>query len=325
MVIMIENKLMIPSNYDQLDLDVRSVEPEGEIRGIVQISHGMSEYKERYLPLMRYLASHGYACVIHDHRGHGKSIRSQEDLGYFYGGGSGALVEDLFQVTCLAKEQWPGVPVILVGHSMGSLIARNYIKKYDDQLQTLILTGSPSKNPAVKLGILIAWTEGKLFGRRHRSKLLEALSFGSYMARFPGEKSRFGWTCSDPEVVEEYDRSRLCGFTFSCDAYLGLLKLMEETYNQKNWKCYNPQLPILFLGGTEDPCIGSGRKFYHAIRCLYSVGYHNITQKRYPGMRHEILNEKGKEKVYQNILTFIEKNREVCYTFNRAQKGKTDV
>jgi alpha-beta hydrolase superfamily lysophospholipase len=321
-VIMIENNLLVPSNYDHLNLDVLSVEPENGAKGIVQISHGMSEYKERYLPLMRFLASYGYACIIHDHRGHGKSVRSPRDLGYFYQGQAEALVEDLYQVTCLAKEEWPGLPVILLGHSMGSLIARNYLKKYDDELRMLILTGPPSKNPAAELGIGIASLEGRLLGYRHKSTLLAALSFGGYIRKFPGEKSRFAWTCSDPRVVEEYDRSPYCGFTFSDDGYLGLLKLMRETYNRKNWKCYQPGLPVLFLGGTEDPCIGGKRKFYQEIRHLKSVGYRNITQKLYPGMRHEILNERGKDIVFYNILTYIEKNLKICYTFNHVRKTK---
>ena len=118
----------IESEADGLDISVLAVVPdETPYKGILQLVHGMSEYKERYLPFMEYMAKKGYVCVIHDHRGHGKSVRSKEDLGYMYGGGADAMLQDIHTVNCLIKDHFPGIPLILFGHSMGSLAVRAYL------------------------------------------------------------------------------------------------------------------------------------------------------------------------------------------------------
>lgn len=166
---MLEKTAQIISSYDGLSLEILCVESENP-KGIVQISHGMAENKERYLPLMEFFSEHGYTAVMHDHRGHGKSVRQQEDLGYFYNGKEKAIVEDLHQITLWIKEEYPNLPVYLLGHSMGTLVARNYIKKYDNEIKKLILTGPPCKNPAVDIGLLLAKIQKKIKGDKYRSK-----------------------------------------------------------------------------------------------------------------------------------------------------------
>ena len=158
------------------------------------------------------------------------------------------------------------------------------------------------------LGLFLALLQKKLRGGRHRSRLIQALAFGPYAARFPGEGSESAWICSDKKVIQEYDRSEYCGFVFTADGFQGLFLLLKATYSPKGWKMKNPQLPILFLGGEEDPCIGGGRKFVKQLQFLKRVGYHHVTGKMYPKMRHEILNEVEKEKVYANILSYLNKD-----------------
>lgn len=297
----------IISDHDGLKLSLLWTEPEKMIKGVVQIAHGMSENKERYLPFMEYLAAEGYAAVIHDHRGHGKSVRSNEDLGYFYNSGKRGLTEDLYQVSCWIQQRFGQIPLYLLGHSMGTLVVRNYLKCYDKIPRKVILTGPPSRNPAVILGLLLAGTEKLILGGRHRSTGIHVLAFMPYAARFLGEKRSSAWICSAPEVVEAYDQSPYCGFVFTADGFWGLFQLLREAYRARGWKLGNPGLPILFLGGKEDPCIGGGHRFEKQIRFLKKVGYTKVTGKLYPGMRHEILNERGKEEVYANILSYLEK------------------
>lgn len=295
------------SRVDNLELSVLRTEPDGGIRGVIQIVHGMSEYKERYLPFMEYMTDRGFVCVIHDHRGHGKSIRAVEDLGYMYGGGARAMVEDIRRVNDFIHRRYAHKKVILLGHSMGSLAVRTYLKKYDSSMNLVILSGSPSKNPALPVGMAMVAAQKKIFGARHPGRLIETISFGPYALRFKGEKSRFAWTCSDPEVVTEYDNSPLCGFTFSADAYQALFQLMQETYSSKGWNCRRPNLPVLFVSGADDPCMDNIRKFKQAVDHMRHVGYRHVRGKVYPGMRHEILNERRKERVYRDLYLYIRK------------------
>lgn len=296
----------IVSEYDGHLLAVLAVVPE-KMRGVMQIVHGMSEHKERYLPFMEYMARRGFACVIHDHRGHGASVKVPEDLGYMYGGGGDSIVSDILQVNREIRRQWPEMPVILFGHSMGSLAVRAFARKYDGFMDMLIVCGSPSKNPALKLGQCIAAFQKKVFGGRHKSRLLETLSFGAYAARFAKEKDGSGWICSDPEVVREYNASPLCGFTFTADGYQALFQLMEQCYAEDGWVMENPGMPVLFVSGKEDPCLGNVRKFAQAVQHMRLRGYRDVRGKLYPGMRHEILNEKDHEKVFHDIYVYIVK------------------
>lgn len=302
-----QNREIIKSQWDGLELSLLTVAPrEGrQLHGVIQMVHGMCEYKERYLPFMKFMAKHGYICVIHDNRGHGQSVKSMEDLGYMYEGGAKAMVEDIRQITLLLRERYPELPLTLFGHSMGSLAVRAYVKKYDDLLDGLIVCGSPSRNRAVILGKAIATVQKQIWGSHHRSKLLEALSFGGYAAQFPREKRKYAWICTDQLVVREYEDSQLCGFTFTVDGYRTLFDLMGEAYSRRGWKCANGSLPVLFLGGAQDPCIGNGRKFAAAMRHLQARGYQNVRGKLYPGLRHEILNEPCKRKIFQDVALFL--------------------
>lgn len=301
------NKMVLCSKYDGLSLSVLYTEPQGMCKGVVQISHGMAEHKERYLPFMEYLAECGYTTVIHDHRGHGESVRTQEELGYFYEGKDQAVVEDLHQITKWAKEKWPQKKFYLLGHSMGSLVARVYLKTYDYELDKLVLTGPPCKNPAVDLGLAIARLQKKIKGGLYKSKEIDALAFSGFAAKLHKEKHKTSWIAADKSVVEAYDASELCGFPFTTDGFEGLFLLMKHAYDKKGWQLQNPQLPILFLAGEEDPCAGNGRQFVKELQFLKQVGYKQVTGKRYPGMRHEILNEKEKMQVYANITAYLEK------------------
>lgn len=296
------------SEADGLRISSLSICPEEQpYKGVIQIVHGMSEHKERYEPFMEYMAALGYVTVIHDHRGHGQSVRSGDDLGYMYGGGAEAMLQDIGTVNKELRSQFPDLPLILFGHSMGSLAVRAFASQHDDCLDMLIVCGSPSNRKARILGKAIAGVEGRLFGMHHRSRILEFLSFGSFAVRFPKEKNKNAWICSDPEVYKEYTESELCGFTFTDDAYLALFDLMKKAYDEKSWNCTRPDLPILFISGADDPCLGSVRQFASAVQSMRHVGYRDVKGKLYPGMRHEILNEKDKERVYRDISLYLRK------------------
>ncbi|RHM96875.1 alpha/beta fold hydrolase [Dielma fastidiosa] len=296
----------ITSAYDQTQLSLLSVEPEGEIKGIIQMVHGMAEHKERYLETMEYFADHGFVCVMHDHRGHGDSVASQDDYGYFNDINGDAVVDDVALITDMLKARYPGLPLILFGHSMGSLIVRAYMKRYDDKINGLIVCGSPSKRttlPAEKLFIQLMI---KLKGERYRSAFINKLSFGAYNKRFSQEKSENAWICSDPEVVRAYDASEKCGFTFTLNGFMNVLNLMEKTYSKNYWQMKNRYVPILFIIGSDDPCAVDMEQFKASVNFMCQVGYENISNKIYPNVRHEILNDLSKNEVRSDMLAFIE-------------------
>lgn len=165
------------------------------------------------------------------------------------------MLRDIGTVNRRLKAKYPDLPLILMGHSMGSLAVRAFAAKHDSCMDMLIVCGSPSYNAAWPLGVAIAKTEKALFGPRHRSKLIETLSFGSGVLKFRKDKNCTAWICSDPQVAREYEDSQLCGFTFTDDGYLALFELMRRAYDVEGFSCTNPSMPVLFISGAEDPCL----------------------------------------------------------------------
>ena len=295
------------SEVDGLQLSTLSVIPDTAVVGIVQLVHGMCEYKERYLPFMEFLAENGYASVIHDHRGHGKSVRSKKDLGYMYGAGADGLLQDILTVNrYVRQESGNDLPLILFGHSMGALAVRAYAAMHDQTFDMLITSGTPAPNNAgAVVGKLLAKAEGMIRGRDHKSPLLAGIALGGYAKKFIREGSPSAWISSDPEVVRAYDESEYCGFLFTDDAFLTLFDLMKRAYDLKAWRCTKPGLPILVVSGSEDPCMGNKRSFSRMVNSFRDIGYRDVKGIVYREMRHEILNEREKDRVYRDILRFI--------------------
>lgn len=298
--------LTLNSKCDNLPLSIAIFEPEEEVKGIVQFSHGMAEHKERYFPFMEYLASNGYASIINDHRGHGGSVKSEEDYGYLYDETSDFIVEDAYQMTLIAKEKFPGKPVCLFGHSMGSLVVRKYIKKYDEEIDKLIVCGSPSKNPLVGVALLLV-ALGKTFkGDKHRSKTINNLSVGAYSKKIKDSKSSSSWLSANEENIETYDADEMCGFVFTINGFKNLFKLMKQVYQHGGWQVRNKELPIWFIAGAEDPVIVDKKAWLDSQQLLKDEGYTNVTGKLYENMRHEVLNESSSDEVYSDVLAFLE-------------------
>ncbi len=303
---MIQHEFFVQSQVDRLGLSVLTGVPEdGEIRAVVQLVHGMAEMKERYIPFMEYLTSLGYSCIIHDHRGHGKSVTSKADLGYMYGTGGRALVEDAYTVTKKAKALWPGKKLILFGHSMGSLVVRCYTKKYDSELSALIVMGSPAKNGALPAAKFLNGVIGTFRGKHHVSGLINKLAFSSYLKNIPNPRTEFDWLSVNENNVDAYIASEYCGFPFTCDGFRGLFDAMGDTYDESGWSVSNPSLPILFVSGSEDPCIGSKENFEFAQNFMEKRGYSDVTGILYEGLRHEILNEDEHDAVYADIAEWL--------------------
>lgn len=295
------------SETDGLEISALAVLPEGEPKAILQLVHGMCEYKERYLDFMEYLAGKGYVCVIHDHRGHGKSVKKIEDLGYMYEGGQKGLVEDARQLTEIAKKEYgTDIPFYLLGHSMGSLVVRCYIKKYDADIDKLVVVGSPSKPAGSGMGLAIAKCAEKFKGGHAKLHLLDVLAMDmTYEKPFKSENLKHAWVNSDRDAVLRYNADPYCNYTFTINGYKGLIGTTKDTYDKNGWKMANPELPIAFFSGAGDPCAINEKAFQSSAQFLRDRGYKNVRAKMYEGMRHEVLNEPEHLKVYEDIEAFL--------------------
>ncbi len=288
---------------DDLTIHGSIFEPKGRVKGVVQILHGMCEHKERYYDFMKFLSSKGYISVIHDHRGHGESINNKYVLGYF-GKDKDILVKDAHLVTSYIKEKYPNYSITLFGHSMGSLVARRYISFYDNEITRLILCGTPTYNPLSNVGSVLASIVGLLKGDYHRSKLLNNLSLGTYSKKFDNSND---WISTNPEIIKKYETDERCGFVFTVNGFKMLFKMMSNVYKKKEYHLNNNKLSIFVIGGTDDPVINGESKFNHLKQFLLSIGYKNVSNKLYKGLRHELLNEIGNDKIYDDVLHFIQK------------------
>ena len=293
----------VKSAHDGLALSVSELLPEGRPRALVQLAHGMAEHKERYFPLMRFLADNGFACIVNDHRGHGASVRSADDLGYFYANGDDGLLKDMKQLSDAFCAAHPGLPLFLLGHSMGSLAARAYAARYGRCLRGLVLSGSPGENGAAGMGLLLTHISALLHGGEHgKSAFLAGLVGGSFAKRFPGG-SPFAWLSANEANVKAYEADPLCGFPFTINGYRALLRLMQAAYDKK--APMPPELPVHFMSGEDDPCAPDRAGFESAMQNLRARGSKTVTGKMYPHLRHEIFNE-NEPVVLEDLLKQLE-------------------
>ncbi|MBP3702189.1 MAG: alpha/beta fold hydrolase [Lachnospiraceae bacterium] len=279
-------------------------------KGIVQISHGMIEHIGRYGETAEYLAEHGYVVIGHDHLGHGKTAADEAEWGYFPGGNPGhILVEDLHRVTLMAKEKFPGLPLFLLGHSMGSLISRRYLMTYGGELAGLLILGTGRMgritlffgNLLIKLLILLK-------GEKHHSMLTELIIFGAYNNRF--SDNRFGkeWLTKDQEKLKEYVGDKACCFTFSLNGVAMLVEMMKFIQKKKHIQRIPKEVPVIFMAGTEDPFGEFGRGVNQIYETYRKLGLNDICVQMYDNDRHEILNETDRQEVFGDIAGWLDRH-----------------
>lgn len=291
------------SKYDDVKIHGICMIPEHPI-GIFQMVHGMSEHKERFLPFMEWMADKGYVALMHDNRGHGESVKQPEDIGYCYASREKGYIEDIYAVTRRIRKQFPDLPLVLYGHSMGSLGVRSYIRNHDDAVDGLIVSGCPSYNRAVEPSKLLVKAVSLLRGEKYRSPFMQNLVVGRFEKAFKEEQRQFAWLAAKEDVAKNFEADPLCSFTYTLNGFMTLLNLESITYTKGGFQVKQPELPILFISGKDDPCYVNEKKWKQAIQRLYKLGYENVTEIRYKGLRHEIHNEEEHEKVFRDIEAF---------------------
>lgn len=265
-------------------------------KAAVQIIHGLKEHKERYFPLIRFLNDRGYAVIISDNRGHGESVSDAWPLGYMEG--IDGIIADQILVTECMKKRYPDLPFYLFGHSFGSMVARVYLQENDNQIDKLLLSGTVNYIPISRFGNLVGNVLSVFSGKR---------GYNRWMIQI-GDNGENDWVVKNPEALRAYREDPLCtGYKYMNRAIMTIWEADAELKRFAKYECKNPTLPVFSISGVEDPVTGGTKGLADTIQTLKKIGYQNVESKVYDGMKHEVINEEGKEQVYQDILAFFEK------------------
>lgn len=282
--------------------------PEGQPKAILQITHGMVEYIERYDDFAQWLNRQGFLVTGHDHLGHGNSIRTKADYGYFAEeDANGTVLADIHRLTQITKEAYPGLPYFLLGHSMGSFFARQYICRYGEELDGAIIMGTGCQpRMLVRAGKLLTTLVAAVKGWHHRSKLVTSVAFGSYNKRFEPIRTPKDWLTRDEAIVDAYIADERSSFIFTLNAYHAMFTGIDRLYDKNLLTRIPKDLPVFFVAGEEDPVGDFGKGVRRAAQMCRDVGVKEVDLKLYPKDRHEILNELDRQTVYEDLLRWME-------------------
>lgn len=281
--------------------------PEGRPRAVLQISHGVAEYILRYEPLAEYLTARGFAVGGHDHLGHGGSVAPGGARLYFGSKGSWSwVVDDLYARYNLLKREFPDVPLFLLGHSMGSFLARTYLIRYPGTVDGCIIMGTGQMSTAlVSAGRAVAALERRRVGEDQTSPVVERLAFGAYNKRFAPNRTGFDWLSVNEENVDRYIADPLCGGNASIGLFREMLGGLRFIARPENLKKMNANTPVLFVSGAMDPVGDCGKGVRRAYGSFLRAGARDVSLRLYPELRHEILNEDCREDIFRDLYLWL--------------------
>lgn len=296
-------KLTLKS-LDNYELDVHVFDCPNP-KAVIQIIHGMEEHQERYEDFVYFLVNNGYAVVTSDMRGHGNNATK---LGFFKErNGYEHLIFDQKEILNFIKRKYKDLPIYLFAHSMGTIISRNLIQTESQSYSKIALSGYPCYQAGAGMGIFFANLIQLFKGPYYKSKFLSSLSIGAFSKSIKNRKTDLDWLSYNEENVQKYINDPLCGFGFGVSAFRDLFQLVKNMHKIKRYKNQNTSAPVLLIAGEDDPCTGGVKGRKDSLNTFKKLNYQNIEVITYPHMRHEILNEKENQKVYQDILNFFNK------------------
>jgi len=275
---------------------------------VVQIVHGMSEYVERYDTFARYLTEHDIVVVGNDHLGHGKTAADGKGTyGYFCRQDPATvLVRDVHRLKKLTQEAYVGLPYIIIGHSMGSFIVRNYLMRYGKGIDGAVILGTGEHSSSkVAFGKFCAGAVSLVERQDRQSKLLTAGTFGNYLKRIPQSRTLADWISSDTDVVDKYMEDKQCGFMFTVNGFKTLYELAGRCHDQEGLESIPKKLPILIASGEEDPVGDYGEAPRKVYDTFLNLDMTKVQLKLYKNARHELLNERIRQDVYKDLLNWI--------------------
>ncbi len=286
---------------------LRYTPEEGAPRGVVQMIHGMAEYAERYEAFAEYLTKKGFVVTGEDHLGHGKSVPEGGVYGYFCEQDPATVVvRDVHRLKKMTQSLYPGIPYIILGHSMGSFILRNYLCRYGSGIAAAVIVGTGMPTVwTVRCSKALAAVQKFFCGGRHVGRLINRAVFGKYNRRVENPRTPNDWLSRSEENVERYNADPLCGFIFTVNGFQTLFELIARIQKKENLEKVPGDLPLLMLSGAEDPVGAYGEGVKRAYDSLKSAGVRDIRMKLYEEDRHEILNEPDRQQVMQDIYDWI--------------------
>lgn len=284
--------------------------PEGEPRAVFQIVHGIAEHIERYDDFARYLAKHGFLVVAEDHMGHGQSVNGDGIAGYFHGGWFCA-VEDTYHLLTETQKEYPDLPYILFGHSMGSFMARTILSRYPDSGITAAIISGTCWQPAFAMPAIVRVMEAvcKKVGETQPNEKLQNLVFGSYNARVEHPRTDLDWVSRDAKIVDAHPMNH--GFRPTAGMLRDMMKGIHYIEQLQNLAAMRKELPVFFVSGGDDPVGNYGKGIHQTAAAFRKAGMQNVSVRIYPLCRHEILNEINREEIYEDILQWMEKQIKV--------------
>lgn len=285
--------------------------PEGQPKAVMQIVHGIAEYIERYDDFANYLNSLGYVVVAEDHMGHGQSVGEQGTQGYFEGGWFTA-VSDSYSLLRKTKDEYPGIPYILFGHSMGSFMARTILQVYPDSGVTAAVICGTGWQPRAMLpgAIGICALACKKVGEKNPSETLQNLVFGGYNKRVEHPRTEYDWLTRDAKEVDAYIAHPSCGFMATTGLLRDMLTGIQFIERKENLAKMNKDLPVLFIAGGDDPVGAYGKGVLRAAEEFRKAGMKDVEKRIFPLGRHEILNEINRQEIYEFTSNWMDRQVE---------------
>ncbi|MBQ6622658.1 MAG: alpha/beta fold hydrolase [Mogibacterium sp.] len=300
-----------PSSDGRTEIHAARWMPDGEPKAILQIIHGMVEFIERYEDFAKYLNRYGYIVCGEDHLGHGQSVAGESEYGYFGKGGNDLVMKDIHQLRLNMQALYPDLPYLMLGHSMGSFLIRQYLTEGDpvhaEGLRGAIVMGTGWQPVAVlKFGKLVTGVKGMFAGGHSRSRFVDVVSFGSNLKRIEHPRTKSDWLTKDTAIVDWYEAEPKCQFTFTVNGYYNMFKGIEKAQDKSRMAKLPEGLPLLFVSGAEDPVGNYGEAVRKAFVVYQDNSPCDVDIRIYEDDRHEILNETDRAMVYEELKDWLD-------------------
>ncbi len=277
--------------------------------GVIQIFHGMAEHGARYDDFANFLNNKGYIVYADDHRGHGKTADSIDALGYLGEDGFNNIVEDEYFITKNIKSEYPSLPIFIFAHSFGSFIGQEYINRYSDEVNGVILSGSAKQSGIdFRVGLAVTKLIKKFGDESKKNEFLESIIFGNYNKKEKDNNSKFAWLSGDKNEVKKYEDDEYCGTVFTTNFYRNMFTGFKYLYLKEKTDKINRSLPLFIIAGEMDPVGKYGKSVKKLFNHYKKLNLNNVSIKLYPEGRHELINEVNKFVIYNDIYKWIDSN-----------------